>query len=275
MPSLRLVAPLGVAAALVGLAAVAVTTTSSPSSSEADPSRGPVATASGGGASVLIYPSLVNVRLVRSEAALARATALVDQGKVAPAIPALTAAQANMKAAWIATKYVIRTTPPPVATDGALAHSSGGAPAGGSYASPQDTALAVFSLEHDVVTTSVALLGAGTAALDTALSTTSQAAADTRDAAVRYIHRIAPPPVAGDGRVHANASGGAVASTWDTTMPSVLPLLDDELQVIRGTRKINKTLSATSSTFLNTIGAQDRKTKVTINTFWPPIVGDG
>jgi len=276
MPSLRLVTAMSAAAALVGVTAVAAATTSGGSGTEPAVSayRGPVATASGGGAATLVYPSIVNVRLVRAEAALARATTWVDQGRGELAVADLNAATANMKAAWVAAKYVIRTTPPPVATDGAVAHSSGGAPAGGSYASPQDTAFAVFGLQHDVVTTSVGLFGTGNAALDTTLSTTISGAVHARDAAVTYIHKIAPPPVAGDGRVHANASGGAIAATWDTTMPNVLPLLDDEIQAIRGTRKTNKALSPSSSTLLGTMSARDGKTKATINQYWPPVVGD-
>ncbi|MCW2766493.1 MAG: hypothetical protein JWO11_2452 [Nocardioides sp.] len=284
MASLRLVAPLGVAAAFVGL--VAIVPATMPSFSEGDTSsesdralsyRGPVATASGGSAAVLVYPAIVNTRLVRAEAALARATTWVDEGKAKRAVAELSAAKANMNAAWTAAKYVIRTTPPPVATGGAFAHASGGAPAGPSFASPEDTALAVFSLQHDAVTTSLGLLGAGGSRLNTTVSATIGAAADTRDAAIKYIHKIpVPPPPAGkSGGAHANASGGAVASNWATTMPSVLPLLDDEIQAIKGTRKINPTLPASSGTLLKATRAQDKKTEAAINKYWPPVVGDG
>ena len=275
MPSLRMVAPLGVAAVLVGLVAVAPAGTSSGADTEPTAYRGPTATASGGDAGQLVYPSIVNVRLIRAEAALARATTWVDQAKGSNAIAELKAAQSNMQKAWTAAKYVINTTPPPVATDGAFAHSSGGAPAGPSYASPEDTTFAVLSLQHDVVTTSLGLLDAGNATLkNTTLPTTIKAAVDARDAAIAYIHSIAPPPVAGDGRVHADASGGAVVAGWDTTMPNLIPVLDDEIQAIKGTRKLNPTLPTGIRTFLPTMRARDEATQTTINQFWPPAPAD-
>ena len=275
MPTLRLFAPLGVAAALVGLVAVAPAGSSSGADTEPTAYRGPTATASGGSAGLLVYPSIVNVRLVRAEAALARATTWVDQAKGSNAIAELKAAQSNMQKAWTAAKYVIDTTPPPVATDGAFAHSSGGAPAGPSYASPEDTAFAVLSLQHDVVTTSLGLLDAGNATLkNTTLPATIKAAVDARDAAIAYIHSIAPPPVAGDGRVHADASGGAVVAGWDTTMPSLLPVLDDEIQAIKGTRKLNPTFPDSIRTFLPTMRARDEATKAAINRYWPPLPAD-
>jgi hypothetical protein len=275
MPSRRFVTPLGVVAALVGLAAVtaviAGTTSSESSPAPSYRYRGPVATASGGGGGVLIYPSIVNVRLERAEAALASAASLVDQGKGSTAGPELKAAQANMTAAWTAEKYVIKTTPPPVVGDRPQANASGGAPAGSTFASPEDTALAVFTLQSDVVTTAVSLLGGG-AKLDTALATTINAAVSDRNAAVAYIHAIPVPPPSG--RNGANASGGVVASGWATTMPSVVPLIADEIQAIVGTRVTTPTLPAADKTLLKSTAAKDRKTTTDINTFWPPVVGD-
>jgi hypothetical protein len=276
MRSLRLVAVLGVSAAAGALVAVSSSATSSGSSSEPDAYQGPVATAIGGAAGTLVYPSIVNIRLVRAEAALARATTWIDRGHPTKAVVPINAAQANMKAAWAAAKYVIATTPPPpVATDGAYAHSSGGAPGGPAFASPEDTAMAVFSLEDDVVTTSTGLLG-GDPTLNTAITTTINAAVRTRNSAVAYIHQIAPtpPPVAGDGRVHANASGGAIGSSWSTTMPNLLVLLDDEIQAMQGTRSTNTTLLAASKTFLASVVTQDQRTKAAVNQYWPPVVGD-
>ena len=271
MPSLKVVVPLGLAAVLVGLVAVAPAATSSGSDSMPTAYRGPVATVSGGDAGPLVFPSIVNVRLVRAEAALARATTLVDRGQASKAVVDLKAARTNMAKAWVAAKYVIKTTPPPVATDGAVAHSSGGAPAGPSYASPEDTAFAVFSLEHDVVTTSLGLLDAGDATLNRALPATVTAAAITRDAAIAYIHSIPAPPVAGAGGERASASGAPVASGWGTTMPNLIPLLDDEIQAIKGTRSMNPTFSTGIRTFLTTVRVQDQATEAAINKFWPPV----
>jgi hypothetical protein len=273
MPSLRLITSLGVAAAVAGMAAAA--TTSFASGSEPDPPtyRGPVATASGGDAAPLVFPSIVNQRLLRTEAALTNATTFADQGNSASAITELKAARSNLAAAWAAEKYVIRTTPPPVAGDGAAGHASGGAPVGNGYAAPPDTGFAVLSLQQEVVTTALGLYGAGNASLNRAASTTIRGAVNDRAAAIAYIHTIpAPPPP--DDRGKAGASGGAVASTWATTMPTVIPLLDDEIQAIRGTRALNKTLTPSVSTFLQSLVTRDKKTEATINTYWPPIVGD-
>ena len=125
------------------------------------------------------------------------------------------------------------------------------------------------------MTTSLGLLDAGNATLkNTTLPTTIKAAVDARDAAIAYIHSIAPPPVAGDGRVHADASGGAVVAGWDTTMPSLLPVLDDEIQAIKGTRKLNPTFPDSIRTFLPTMRARDEATKAAINRYWPPLPAD-
>jgi hypothetical protein len=274
MPPLRVVAPLGVGALL---AAVAITATATSSQSASAPAthvyRGPVASASGGAVGPLIYPSLVNIRLVRTQAALASATASVDEGKPAGAIPEVKAAQVQMAAAWTGARYVIRTTPPPVAGDGAFAHSSGGAPAGG-YASPQDTAYAVLLLQHQVVVTSLGMLGAGNGALDARLTSAIAAAVNARDAAVAYIHSVAPPPVAGAGGVGAKTSGAPVGTDWATPMQQVVLDLDDEVQAIRATKYPGKTLSAATKTFLTSVVTRDLKTEANINTYWPPVVGD-
>lgn len=268
----RVVLPLGVAGALVGLVAVAAA--SGPMGGAPAASSpvfgGSLATVSGGSAGALVYPSLVDIHLARSEAALERAEADGDHGSAVKAASEMKIAATHMIAAWRATKYVIKTTPPPPVGD--RAGASGGAPAGASYASPPDTGVAVLGLQHDVVTTSLGLFGI-TPALDQALANTIRSVAASRSAAVRYIHAIAPPPPPGDGR--AGASGGAIAATWDSVMPGVLPVLNDELQALRGTMKLTPTLSTTVTTAIKAVVTEDKKTKSAINTFWPPIVGDG
>jgi hypothetical protein len=101
------------------------------------------------------------------------------------------------------------------------------------------------------------------------------AAPTTRDAAIAYIHSIPAPPVAGAGRVHANASGAPVASGWGTTMPNLLPVLDDEIQAIKGTRSMNPTFSKGIRAFLTAVRVQDQATEAAINKFWPPLPADG
>ena len=203
MPPLRvLVIPVGVAAALIGTAAFAASATSS--GTGAEPSRyvyrGPVASASGGGGAPPAIPSIVDVWLSRAESALQSAGTYVDQGEPSLASGPLLSARANMRKAWKAAKYVVQTAPPPpVAGDGAYAHSSGGAPVGG-YATPQDSVFAVLGLQHDVATGSAALMGTGNAALEANLTATIRAAVNGQDRAVAYVHTIAPPAPPGWGR---------------------------------------------------------------------------
>jgi hypothetical protein len=182
MMSFRVPAALALVAGVVGVAAVAGAAPTSwpqvqPPAVHDSP---PIAEASGGDAAPTTYPSIVNVRLVRAEAALARAATWVDQ----------------------------------VAGDNA------------------------------------------------------------RDDAIAYIHSIAPP-VAGDGRVHPQTSGGAIAPTWDTFMPNAIPLLDDEIQEIKGTLATNTTLSSSVRRFLRSIRLRDVDTRDTINQYWPPLPADG
>jgi hypothetical protein len=276
MFSFRTFAALALVASLVGLVAVAGAATSSgsdwqPAASFAAP---PVAHAAGGDAGPPLYPSIVNVHLVRAETALARATTWVDQGQPANAVVELTAARSNMQAAWTAAKYVIETAPPPLAGDGAFAHTSGGAVAG-AFASPEETGFAVLSLQHDVVTTAVGLIDTTDATLLPNLRTTIRAAINARDAAIAYIHSIPAPPVAGDGSVQADASGTPVASGWGTLMPTTIPVLEDEIQEIKGTIATSTTLATGMPSFLRNMRVRDIETRDTINQYWPPLPGDG
>jgi len=272
MLSHRIVLPLGVAGALAGLVAVAAAT----GPMERAPAtrtlavRGPLAGISGGSAAAPVYPSLVDVHRVRAEAALGRAETYADHGKVAQAASEVRTAVTHMQTAWRATKYVIKTTPPPPVGD--RAGASGGAPAGPSYAAPPDTGVAVLGLQHEIITTSLGLLGLAPV-FDATLVGTVGSVAATRSAAIDHIHQIAPPPPPADGL--AGSSGGAIAATWDSVMPGVLPVLDDEIQALKGTLTLMPNLSAGVTATIKAVVTRDNRTKKAINTFWPPIVGDG
>jgi hypothetical protein len=271
MPSLRTFALLALVA-LVGLVVLAPSATTSSSDLEwtaAYPD--PVAQASGGDAGPPLYPSIVNVRLVRAEAALARATTWADQGMPGSAIVELNAARSNMRKAWTAAQYVIETAPPPVAGDGAFAHTSGTGAGGTAFASPEETGFAVLSLQHDVATAAIGLIDTTDATLLPNVRATIRAALNARDAAIAYIHSIAPPPVAGDGRVHADASGAPVAAGWDSLMPNLIPLIEDEIQDIKGTIATNPTLATTVSSFLKSMRFREIDTRDTVNQYWPPV----
>ena len=268
MFSFRKAAPLALAVGVVAFVAFAAYGTSaSPAepghefAAQLDP---PVAHASGGDAGPLIYPSIVNVRLVRAQAALDRAAEWVDQGKPASAVIHLNAARSNMSQAWLAAKYVIETAPPPVA------ESSGDAPVGPAFASPEETGFAVLTLQHTVATSAIGLLNAADATLLPNLRTTVKAAIKARNQAIAYIHSIAPPPPPDN----ASASGDPVVSGWGTLMPGLIPFLDDEIQQAKGTLALTPTLSASVKAFLRGVRLSLVDTRDTVNQFWPPVPTD-
>jgi hypothetical protein len=280
MPSSRAVASLA-AAALLGLVAVASTATGSRSAPQ--PSAvysAPIAQASGGDVGALPLPSIVNVKVVRAQAALDRAVAAIDQGQNAKALPEFVAVQANMTAAWTAAKYVIETTPPPVAAAGAVARISGAAPAGASpFATPEDTAFGVLTLEHTIVTTGVGLIDTVDSDSTTLpyLRKLVRAALRARNTAIAYIHAIPVPPAPAAARPKAKTSGAApvAGSLWATVMPNLIPLLDDEMQEMTGMAAINPTLSAKTQRQLTSWGNSVAATELRVNTYWPPLPAAG
>jgi hypothetical protein len=264
MLSFRKVAPLALVVGVVGFAAYGALAT--PAESGYEPAvqyAPPVAHASGGDVGPPVYPSIVDVRLVRAQAALGAATSAADQGQ--SAVVALNAARSNMKRAWTAAKYVIETAPPPVA-------ESGGTGGGVSvFASPEETGFAVLNLHHEVITTAIGLIDTADATLLPNVRTTIRAALNARDAAIAYIHSIAPPPPPPE---DASASGDLVGTGWDTLMPTLIPLLDDEIQQLKGTLATTPTLSVSSKAFLRSARLAEVDTRDTVNQFWPPLPAD-
>jgi hypothetical protein len=260
MLSFRTMALIALGAALV-VAAPAVGTSVS-SSQGANP---PAQIAGGDVAPPL--PSLVNTRLVRAQSALASATADFDQNQPAHAVVPVGAAVSNVTKAWGAEKYIIKTTPPPPADDGIQPDGTGGAVS--AYAGPEDTGFAVLSAQHDVVVTSVGMVETTNAALQKSLLSSISSAQAATEAAIRYIHKIAPPPV--DAGVQPDGTGAG--STWDTVMPNLVPILDDEIQQIKGRKALNKFPAAVQSALTN---AQARATtaKNLVNQWWPPVPAD-
>jgi hypothetical protein len=281
MRLLRIAAPLALGAALVAVAVASRAPASSPSDVEVSrlpvvvtqPMDDPVAHAGGADAAPAPLPSIVNVRLVRSAAALVRAAALVDQGQPSGAVVELNAAVLNMQKAWSAAQYIITTAPPPpVAEAGGLEAHASGAPVGASpTATPEDTAFAVLSLHHDVMTTVIGLIDGADESLMPAIDATISAAITARDDAITYIHSIEPPPppVAEAGGVQAHASGAPVlGSTWAALMPGLVPHLDDEIQQATATLQPMQN----SPIDLRVVTARLIATKSAINELWPPPV---
>jgi hypothetical protein len=233
----------------------------------------PVATASGGDAGPPVYPSLVNVELVRTQALLQDATSAQDQADPAAAVKALEAMRPHLSKAWTGAKYVIDHAPPPVAGDDAVARSSG-APVGASpYADQYVTAGGVLSLDHQVAVTVMGMLATASEPLLTAVSKSLFAALNGRDTAIAYMKKKDPPPVAGSDSFVAHANGAPIAAGFSTIGQAALPDLDDELQMIDAIQATAK-LSPGRTRVLKAAEAQDLKSQRTINQFWPPVVGD-
>jgi hypothetical protein len=261
---LRAGLPLALAAGLVAAAPAA-----------ADSKPAPTARASGGDVVPLIYPSLVKVRVDRTERALRRATRQFENGAPAGAAAPLKVVRRQMAAAWRGAKYIIRTTPPPPAEEARVrARASGGAPVGPTYASPPETAVAVLTLMHDTSSGLVQLVDGAHGTGLNALATTVNLVNDRRDQALQYIRTVAPPAPAEEARVHARTSQAeedATGPTFDTVMPDVLPQLDDELQAIGGTKTDATDLTAGGRRLLNAADTQVQGTRAFVNTNWPPV----
>jgi hypothetical protein len=267
MRSIRAAMPLALAIGLVAVAPAA-----------ADTKTPPKAKASGGDAAELIYPSLVRVRVARTERAIDRATRKIENNEPAKAASTLKVVRRQMAAAWRGAKYIIRTTPPTPAQEDIFrphARKSGGAPVGPTYATPPDTAFRVLTLQHEVSSAMVGLIDGSHGTGLNALSTTLNMANDRRDSAMQYILSVAPPapPEGEDARVqgHASQEEEYAGPTFDTVMPNVLPQLDDELQAIGGTETDATDLTAGGRRLLNAAEAQITKSKAFVNTNWPPV----
>jgi hypothetical protein len=234
----------------------------------------PKAHAAGGDVVTMTYPSLVQTRVDTTERALQRATKQIENGDPTTAATTLKVVRRQMAAAWRGAKYIIRTTPPPVAAEAKAprAHQSGGAPVGPTVASPADTGLAVLNLQHEVAAGAIQLIDGSHGTGLNALSTTLNFALDRRDQALQDIIALAPPAPAAEARVRAHASGGApVVSTFDTLMPGYVPMFDDETQAIDGLKSDAPDLTAGGRTLLTDAEAQITKTKAFVNTTWPPV----
>jgi hypothetical protein len=235
----------------------------------------PQARASGGDVVVVTYPSLVRVRIARTERALARATRKVEHGKFDEAAVTFKVVRRQLAASWRGAKYVIRTAPPPPATEDRLrprARKSDDPPTGATYASAPETAVRVLELQHTVAAEVAQLIdGSHGTGLD-ALARTLNFTNDRRDGAMSYILSVAPPAPPTEDRVRARKSQEEdAAPTFDTLMPNVIPDLDDELQGIGGLKSDATDLTAGGRRLLNAAESQIGRTKAFVNLHWPPV----
>jgi hypothetical protein len=236
----------------------------------------------GGDAGPPLYPSLVNVQLVRAQKLLDNAAEYQDEGDSAKAVAMLTATRSHLRKAWLAAKYIIDTAPPPVAGDSSLktkkptavkrsrvrARASGAPVAGASpYADQYATALAVLDLDHQVAVTAMGMLDTAAEPLLTAVSTTLFASLTARDDAIAYIHSV-DKPIANTSTVR----GAPVVAGWAGTMSGVGPIVDDELTQVDGIRATVK-LSTGRKRIIDAVELQDVRTGRNIAKYWPPVVG--
>jgi hypothetical protein len=236
------------------------------------------ARASGSDVVELTYPTLVRVRVARAERALDRATRKAEHGKIDEAAVTFKVVRRQLAASWRGAKYVIRTAPPPPATEDRLrprARKAGDAPVGPTYASPPETAMRVLELHHDVAAEVGQLIDGAHGTGLNALATTLNLANDRRDSAMSYILSVAPPvpPEAEEGRVRARASQeeDAAPPTFDVLMPTLIPQFDDELQAIEGLKSDATDLTAGGRRVLNAAERQVDASKGFVNTHWPPV----
>jgi hypothetical protein len=265
---IRTAVPLALAA---GIVAVAPAAAQKPA---------PTAHASGGDVVAITYPSIVNVRVGRTNRALRRAVNETesDSPSAAVQVASLKIVRRQMAAAWRGAKYIIRTTPPPVADDArAKAHASqNNLVLGATPASAADTGLRVLMLQHHVAATMIQLVDGAHGTGLNAISTTLNFTLDRRDQALRDIVALVPPaPPAADARVQAHASGGApVVTTFDTQMPLYVPFLTDESQAVDGLKSDATDLTTGGRRLLTDAQTQIIRTTGFVNTTWPPAPPD-
>ena len=258
MRSLRAIVPVAVAASLVAVSPAA-----------ADAKAPAKAKAAGSDAVELIYPSLVQVRIGRTERALERATRKIENNKPAEGATTLKVVRRQLAAAWRGTKYVVRTAPPPPPDeDAALARKAGDAPVGPTFASPPETAFRVLTLQHDVASAMVALIDGSHGTGLNALSTTLNQVNDRRDQALQYILSV-EPPVPPDPEGEGEGEEEGAVPTFASVMPPYASYLDDELQAITGTQLDATDLTAGGRRLLNAANAQVSRTKSVVSANWP------
>jgi hypothetical protein len=281
MPSLRALGRLAVAAGLLAVALPA----------PALAANGHVhAHAAGGEETVLVYPSLVNARLVRAQAALERAAKHSDEAQPAKAIIDLTAARENLSKAWSGAKYVIAHAPAPPAEEASAIHRGAFMKSGrlriykGKHhrkglrtvhkaeaavaptpATIYDTAFAVLSLEHYAATTTVGLTDGSFGTNLLAVRSTLSRSLNERDAAIAFIHSIDVTPPGEE----EEEEGEEEEVGWAATMPNAIPQLEDEIQQAEGTLA-EPNLTGEQTSILKGAEYRDLKTDRTLNAFWPP-----
>jgi hypothetical protein len=241
-------------------AAVAAATLIAVSPAAAAP-RHPAPKAHASGDAAVIIPSVISTRTKRVDNALDRLTDYVDDGDTAGVDRTGKVIRRQLAAAWRGAVYYIKNPPPPVAED-AVADDDGPV-----VADQYTAAFAVMDSYHSVAATIGQLVDGARVPILNSMSTTLFWTLDARDKAIATAHSLEPP-------VDPEAEGGEDAVSFGTVMPGVLGHLDDENQQLNALQADAADLRPGGKTILRLALAQNVLTGQTVNTYWPPVVGD-
>src|SRR4051794_29708245 len=256
---------------------------------------GPVANAAGGDAPPL-NPSVVNVPILRTDAALSNAADAIDAGNGAQAAGPLRASRRNLIRSYRGAKVLIANMPPPDAEEAKVGsrafirlarrfvrasrrgHASGWirAQASDDVVGPvfADTPTAVFNVftsQYQAATTAAGMAADTKGTLLNRVKTTLNTAIVLRNRLVKIVHAAAPP--AEEARVRAHASQEEGVTTFDMVMPGVAVLLADELQQLQALQQ-DTSVPAASRAALTAAIAADNQITTRVNTWWPPATED-
>ena len=256
----------------------------------------PVANAAGGDAPPL-NPSIVNVPILRLDAALGNAADAIDAGNGAQAAGPLRASRRNLIRSYRGAKVLIANMPPPDAEEAKVGsrafirlarrfvrasrrgHASGliRAQASDDVVGPvfADTPTAVFNVftsQYQAATTAAGMAADTKGTLLNRVKTTLNTAIVLRNRLVKIVVAAAPPAPE-EARVRAHASQEEGVTTFDMVMPGLAVLLGDELQQLQAL-SADTTLPAASRTALSAAITADNQILTRVNTFWPPVVED-
>jgi hypothetical protein len=261
----------------------------------------PAAAAEAGGGAPAVDPPIVGVPIQRTATALGNAADAIDAGQGATAAAPLRASRRYLIRSYKGAKFLIANAPPPPVGDGSAnpqrfrrlarqfirasrrgtqggwirARSSGSGGGGPAFADGPTSVFDVFTSQFNAATTAVGMLPDVKGNLLKRVQTTLNTAVVLRNRLVKVVHAASPPaPPAGDGRVHARASGAPVGATFDAIMPGVIVLVDAELQQMQATADDTSVPSASRAALTKVIAA-DQQIENLVNQWWPPVVGDG
>jgi hypothetical protein len=259
----------------------------------------PAASAEAGSDAPSLDPPIVGVPIQRTAIALSNAADAIDAGNGAQAIGPLTASRRYLIRSYKGAKWLIANAPPPPADDGSAnpqlkfrrlarravrgagsgghggwirAQASGAEGGGPAFADGPTAVFDVFTSQFNAATAAVGMAPDVKGNLLNRVQATLNTAVVLRNRLVKIVHTAAPPPPAGDGRVHARAAD-APADPWGAMMPGLNVLIDAELQMMQATADDTSVPQASRAALTNAIAA-DKQIEALVNQWWPPVVDD-